>query len=125
MILWLRFLDWLGSRWRTYKKIRRLKKRWPGANPTDMERSGRKFSRVSHVISLNHYAIRPEPGWEWDCQQCHTYSFVTENDMPDILEEYRQLEAKAIKRGHRMTYPAPTPATAGCPECKFRPGGPE
>jgi hypothetical protein len=97
-------------------------------NPVDMERSGRRYSRVSSfdvVDDAPRFVIRPEPGWEWRCQQCHTYSFVCESDMPAILGAYRVIEEKAKKAGYRMPHGAPTAATAGCPNCKFRPGAPE
>jgi hypothetical protein len=128
MIPWLRLLDWAGSKWRTYKKIRRLKKRWPGSNPIDMERSGRRYSRVEWVEftdSPHRWVIRREPGWAWTCQQCHTYSFIRESDMPAILAEFAAYLGKARKTGYRPAHGAPTASTAGCPECRMRPGAPE
>jgi hypothetical protein len=127
-VQWLRLRDWAGSKWRTYKKVRRLKKRWPGRNPIDMERSGRRYSRVEWVEftdSPHRFVIRPEPGWEWTCSQCHTYSFVRESDMPAILAEWNDFTERSKKRGFKPAHAAPTAATAGCPECKFRPGAPE
>ena len=137
MILWLRFLDYIGSKWRRFWKARKYQSRW-GSAWENYERSGRKFSRVetrpwsktgSHETGdfreLPAYqAIRPEPGWEWTCQNCKTYSFIRESDMPAILRGWEAMAENAIKRGYKVPI-KPTPAIAGCPNCRYRPGDPE
>lgn len=130
MILWLRFLDYIESKYRRALKGRKYQKHW-GPNWENYVRSGRKFSRVESTTSQDGTAygnqiflIRPEPGWEWTCQNCKTYSFIRESDMPAILKEWQDLCASAIKRGYKMST-KPTAATAGCTNCRFRPGDPE
>jgi hypothetical protein len=127
MILWLRFLDFIEHRWRRHWKFRRLKKRY-GERWEDFSRSGRQFRRVEHGnitgTIFEEWRILTEPGWEWTCQNCRTYSFIRESDMPAILKEWQDMCANAIKRGYKVPV-KPTAATAGCTNCKFRPGDPE
>ncbi len=126
-ILWLRFLDSLEHRWRRFWKVRKYSRKF-GVRWEDYQRSGRKFRRVEHGLVTGtiflEWRILSEPGWEWTCQNCKTYSFIRESDMPAILKDWETMAANAIKRGFKVPI-KPTPATAGCPNCKFRPGDPE
>lgn len=166
-ILWYRLLDSLQSRWNRYWKTRAGRKRWgKDVQLIDYVRSGRRYSRVKFVDSASadadgYYVIRPEPGWEWICQQCKTRSFVTaamiaewqlviettrvirgvggvklsvardhpskwqrETIRTDLLQEWEDLARKTAVRGFKPPV-KPTPATAPCPNCKYRPGAPE
>lgn len=128
-ILLLRLLDYLGSKWRRFWKIRKLKRKWGNAW-FDKSRTGRKYSRVRpeedspEFTGRVQYFKRSEPGWEWSCQNCRIYSIITESMMPAILKDWEKMAENAATRGYRPP-PRPMAATAGCPNCKFRPGDPE
>lgn len=136
MILWYRFLDSLGSTWRRSWKSIANRQRW-GRDWRDSVRSGRRYSRVeldSERLEA-YWRIRSEPGWEWVCQNCKTRSLVlpsmvavwTIGDGPirtDMIQEWQDLSAKTVARGFKPPV-KPTPATAPCPNCHYRPGAPE
>jgi hypothetical protein len=145
MISWYRFLDMLQSFWNTSRKTAIGRRKW-GAEWRDKVRPGRTYSRVEFspigfdrgeidiavAIGLHaEYRIRPEPGWEWFCPNCKEYSLITESMMPEILKEWNdsilRMTIKAKEKGIRVppVPPMPTPATAGCPNCRYRPGAPE
>jgi hypothetical protein len=121
-------LDKKESTRRLRIKTSEAKKRW-GNNWKDMVRTGRRYTRVQRIDPVTAdanvtYVLRPEPGWEWICQNCKTYSLIRESDMPGILEEWEILAYKTLNAGFKPPE-KPTAATAGCPNCKFRPGAPE
>jgi hypothetical protein len=144
MILWYRFLDWLQSTWNTSRKTIAGRRRW-GSQWRDKVRPGRTHTRVERIdIALPEaynyadwkarnagYAIRIQPGWEWWCPNCKEYSLITKSMMPEILKEWREgierMLAKYNEKGVKAPAipPPPTPATAGCTNCKYRPGAPE
>jgi hypothetical protein len=145
MIRWYRFLDWLQSTWNTSRKTLAGRRKW-GAQWRDKVRPGRTHTRVEFSpLGFDHgeidvavapglhaaYRIRPEPGWEWFCPNCKEYSLITESMMPEILREWNEsiqrMTAKANEKGVKVPAipPPPTPAMAGCPNCKYRPGAPE
>jgi hypothetical protein len=149
MISWYRFLDMLQSFWNTSRKTLRGRRKW-GSEWRDKVRPGRTYRRVEFnpmgfpptpftdssgnegVLHLNSaYRIRPEPGWEWFCPNCKEHSLITESMMPDILKDWntsiQRMVNKALEKGIRVppVPPVPTPATAGCPNCRYRPGAPE
>jgi hypothetical protein len=139
LIRWYRFLDWLQSTWNISRKTLAKRRRW-GAQWRDKVRPGRQYSRVEEValpyipqgeFAGPQYRIRPEPGWEWWCPNCKEYSLITESMMPEILKEWNEsilrMTAKYHEKGVKVPAipPPPTPATAGCPNCKYRPGAPE
>lgn len=104
------------------------KTRW-GKHWRNMTRSGRVFSRVERIEPIKadqevSYVLRPEPGWEWICQNCKTYSLIRESDMPAVLKYWEELAGKAVAQGFKPPV-KPTAATAGCPNCRFLPGSPE
>jgi hypothetical protein len=134
---WYRLLDTLQSFYNRKRKEIREKRKW-GEEWKDKTRSGRRYSRVEYVQSILaeqkdflEYRIRPEPGWEYSCPNCHEYSLVTESMMPAILEEWRATVARMAEKSQRLGVnmpripPEPTAATAGCTNCKYRPGAPE
>jgi hypothetical protein len=150
-IRYYRLLDYLQSTWNQYIKTARGRQRW-GKDWRNKTRSGRTYRRVqleemedpqvAHQRRLDYlaeggdlstwrhydwkpyYRIRPEPGWEWSCPNCKTRSFVTESMMPDILIDWERIALKCKERG--LPIPRkPTAATAGCTNCKYRPGAPE
>jgi hypothetical protein len=142
---WYRLLDTLQSFLNKKRKEIREKRKW-GDEWEDKTRSGRRYTRVEYnevgifredfVAGKREcgeptYRIRQEPGWEYSCPNCHEYSLVTESMMPAILEEWRatvaRMAAKCQRLGMNMPRipPEPTAATAGCTNCKFRPGAPE
>jgi len=144
-ITWYRLLDTLQSFYNKKRKEIREKRKW-GEDWEDKTRSGRRYSRVEYnevgifredfvagkrEIGEPTYRIRPEPGWEWSCPNCHEYSFVTESMMPAILKDWEEtiqrMTAKANAKGVKLPAipPPPTAATAGCTNCRFRPGAPE
>ena len=135
-IAWYRFLDTLGSAWRRARKALRERRKW-GARWRDMTRQGRRYTRVDLGAEFKNpvtnsydghgykwYFVRPEPGWEWTCPNCHTYSIVRKSDMPDILKCWEAMAKSAMERGYKAP-PKPTAAMAGCTNCKYRPGAPE
>jgi hypothetical protein len=148
MILWCRFLDWLQSAWNLSHKTLYCRARW-GAQWRDKVRPGRTCTRVEFFpdghedyiqltpeykrTATHHpfYRLRAEPGWEWWCPNCKEYSLITESMMPEILQEWREGIARMLAKAHEKgvqtpAIPAtPTPATAGCTNCKYRPGAPE
>ncbi len=144
MITWYRFLDWLQSTWNVSWKTIAGRRKW-GAVWRDKVRPGRKHSCIERIdipipedanysewkLNSAVYSIRPEPGWEWWCPNCHVYSIVTQSMMPEILKEWNEsilrMTAKANEKGLKVPAipPPPTAATAGCPNCKYRPGVPE
>ncbi len=137
VILWLRFGDWLGSRYRLASKAARGFWKF-GAGWRDKTRTGRVYSRLEHIEfessgDVNagtfreipeQWRIRPEPGWAWSCQNCKTFSFVTESMMVKILEEWDAEAQRILARGYKPGR-RPTTATAPCPNCRYRPGAPE
>ncbi len=138
MITWYRFLDWLQSLWNRSRKTVYNRIKW-GSEWRDSVRSGRRYSRVecreSDVTWDRYYAIRPCPGWEWTCSNCKTKSIVNASLVAfytidgttcrdDVLEKWRELAASTAARGFKPPV-KPTPATAGCPNCQYRPGAPE
>jgi hypothetical protein len=136
-IRWYRFLDWLQSAWNRSRKTLVGSLKW-GLDWRDKTRRGRNCTRVEFspvgfevTPSTPAYRIRPEPGWEWWCPNCREYSIITESMMPEILKEWdatiARMFAKASEKHVKMPAipPPPTPATAGCPNCKYRPGAPE
>src|SRR5262245_13795236 len=96
------FLDYLGSRRRLFSKWMKHRK-W-GKNWRDYSRSGRVLRRVGYDGPYESMRLR-RPGWEWNCPNCKTYSFVTAEDLPQILETWRKLveqtRAGARKRRER------------------------
>jgi hypothetical protein len=135
-ITFYRLLDEAQSFCRRTRKQFRAKRKW-GACWKDMTRSGRRYTRVefSEVgfgageIDISRHAqpefrIRPEPGWEWYCPNCKTYSIVTESMMPQVLSEWEYLAQSCKARG-LLIPKKPTAATAGCTNCNYRPGAPE
>lgn len=164
-ITWYRLLDSLQSRWNRYRKLRAARKRWgKNADLPSLTRSGRRYSRVEFIASTTadsegFYLIRSEPGWEWVCENCRTYSLVPESMIAtwrlvietnrlvhaggkvavekeppakwhreilhtDLMKRWEQQAASCVGRGFKPPK-KPTPATAGCPNCSFRPGAPE
>jgi hypothetical protein len=134
-ILWYRFLDSFQSFLRSKPKEIRERRRW-GKNWRDMTRPGRIYKRVElrpayGIPDLGTgYTILPEPGWEWTCPNCKEYSIITESMMPPILKEWqdtvqRMTYSAASKNVKVKIPPNPTAATAGCTNCKYRPGAPE
>ncbi len=131
-ILWYRFLDSFQSFIRRKAKEAAGKKRW-GPIWRDMTRPGRVYSRVDAAAECDDgilYLIRPEPGWEWTCPNCKEYSIITESMMPAILKDWEadteRMTERAKAKGVKYTLtPQPTAATAGCTNCKYRPGAPE
>jgi hypothetical protein len=138
---WYRLLDTLQSFLNKKRKEIREKRKW-GEDWKDKTRSGRRYTRVEFNPlgykfpygtndETRAFRIRPEPGWEYSCPNCHEYSLVTESMMPAILEEWRatvaRMAAKSEKLGVPMPAipPEPTPATVGCTNCRYRPGAPE
>lgn len=135
-IQWYRLLDFLQSLYR--RKAKEIASRKWGKNWRNCVRPGRTYTRVelswwpksqSEELEAD-YGIRPEPGWEWHCPNCHDYSLITESMMPEILREWqasvsRVLEIARTKGIEHKPTPRPTAATAGCPNCKYRPGAPE
>jgi hypothetical protein len=138
MIQWYRFLDWLQSAWNTSRKTLAGHRRW-GSQWRDKVRPGRHHTRVFYDdvdISADPtrgfgWKLRPEPGWEWYCPNCKEYSIITESMMPEILKEWRESIERMLAKYHDKGLqvpaipPQPTPATAGCTNCKYRPGAPE
>ncbi len=151
MIPWYRFLDWLQSAWNISRKTIAGRRKW-GAGWRDKVRPGRHYTRLRRRFELecgampgvrdekflqstaeerSQWAIRSQPGWEWFCPNCKDYSLITQSMMPEIMKEWNEsilrMTAKAHEKGVRVPAipPAPTPATAGCPNCKYRPGAPE
>ncbi len=137
-MLWLRFGDWLGSRYRLANKAARGFWRY-GAGWRDKTRTGRVYSCVEFIeyeqdvantaagVTWNvptHWRRRAEPGWAWSCQNCKTFSFVTESMMVKILADWDAEAQQILARGYKPTR-RPTPATARCPNCCYRPGVPE
>lgn len=146
-ILLYRLLDSFQSFIRRKRKEISARGNW-GAEWRDMVRSGRRYSRVEFdpfgfpvpftdtsgnegiLYQRSAYRIRPEPGWEWNCQQCKEYSFITESMMPAIIAEWaaeakRNTDLFAAKGKQYRVPPKPTIERVGCPNCKFRPGDPE
>jgi hypothetical protein len=139
---WYRLLDTLQSFYNRKRKEIREKRKW-GEEWKDKTRSGRRYTRVEFNPTgfsgspfvddweAPTYRIRPEPGWEYSCPNCHEYSLVTKSMMPAILEEWRATIARMAEKSQRLGVtmpripPEPTAATAGCTNCKFRPGAPE
>lgn len=130
-----RLLDYLQSTWNQALKTARSRQKW-GKDWRNKTRSGRRYTRVEFSEigfgsgeidirkSQSDYRIRPEPGWDWNCPNCKTQSFVTESMMPDILVDWERMALKCKERG--LPIPRkPTAATAGCTNCKYRPGAPE
>ncbi len=147
-LLWYRFLDSLQSGIRKKTKEIREKRKWGpewGPHWRDMTRPGRTFTRVEFSpIGFDHgeidiskepslhaeYRIRPDPGWEWTCPNCKEYSIITESMMPAILakwtEEAQRMAGVAAMKGVKYKIAEkPTAATAGCTNCRYRPGAPE
>jgi hypothetical protein len=121
-------LDKRESAARLKEKTAAGKKRW-GKNWRDMVRAGRRFTRVQTVDPITadgkvETILRPEPGWEWVCQNCKTYSLITGSMMPAILKDWEALAKKTVDRGYKPPV-KPTAATAGCTNCKYLPGAPE
>lgn len=113
---------------RLRKKTIACKLRW-GKDWKNMVRTGRRYTRVERIEPTTAegevtYVLRPEPGWEWMCQNCKTYSLITESMMPEILKDWETLAKKTVARGFKPPE-KPTAATAGCTNCKYRPGAPE
>ena len=128
-ITFYRLLDEVQSFWRRTRKEIRAKRKW-GARWKDMTRSGRRYTRVDIIDAefVNDpgpaYFMRIEPGWEWSCPNCKSYSLVTESMMPEILADWEKMAASAKARGFKIPR-KPTAATAGCTNCRFQPGDPE
>ena len=124
---------------RKNKKTTEAKNQW-GKNWPNMVRSGRQFTRVQVISPITaagkvEYVLRPEPGWQWTCFNCKTGSLVTEKLIAiwkveneeirtDMMAEWEALAKQSVERGFKPPV-KPTPATAGCPNCKARPGAPE
>lgn len=129
-ILLYRLLDAFASAWNQSGKALRERRRW-GLLWKNMTRSGRTYSRVEFVESTNpemdgFFVLRPEPGWAWTCPNCKSFSLVTESMMPEILAEWSKMAESCKARGLKIQIPTkPTAATAGCTNCKYRPGAPE
>ena len=128
MILWYRLLDWFQSLWNSSAKAAAGRYRW-GSGWHDKTRSGRRYSRVEFFEATRAeenscYMLRPEPGWFWFCQNCHTPSLITESMMPTILKNWEEQAAKTVARGYKPPV-KPTAATAGCTNCNYLPGAPE
>jgi hypothetical protein len=135
---WYRFLDSFQSFIRSKTKEIRERRRW-GKNWRDMTRSGRVYRRVQEIhlpyipqgeFANGAYELLPQPGWEWTCPNCKEYSLITESMMPTILKEWqdtvqRMTYTAAAKSVKVKIPPKPTAATAGCTNCKYRPGSPE
>jgi len=128
-IAWYRLLDSLQSWFNRTRKEIKFRRKW-GEDWRNKERSGRRYSRVvEQAIPIGpgyifRYVIRPEPGWVWTCQNCKSESIITESMMPVILQAWEEMARDTVERGYKP--PArPTAATAGCPECRYRPGAPE
>ncbi len=136
-------LDLKESKARLKLKEAAAKKEW-GKDWRSYVRRGRAFSRVVYIDATfadaeGAYVLRPEPGWEWNCSNCGTYSFVPasmiaewktsingklEHFTINMLAEWEVLAEKTKANGFKP--PAkPTPEMCGCPNCKFRPGAPE
>lgn len=129
VILWLRFGDWLGSIYRLSAKA--AAGLWGyGAGWRDKTRTGRVYSRVDYEEYRtgdqlrSGWAVRPEPGWAWTCQNCKTFSLITASMMAAIWAEWDTEAGKILARGYKPGR-RPTAATAGCPNCCYRPGAPE
>jgi hypothetical protein len=127
-LAWYRLLDTLQSRWNRELKTFRESKKW-GERWRDYTRVGRRYSRVefrpaTDALSFDSWRIRPFFGWEFNCPNCKSYSLVTEADMPDILADWEKLVQNCIRQGLKVPV-KPTMATAGCTNCKYRPGAPE
>ena len=127
-ILFYRFLDYSGSAWRRFWKTRRLKARF-GARWKDFSRTGRVYSRVEFKEAtpdnpVEHFEIRPEPGWLYACPNCHTTSLSTASSFTVALALWSEIASNAILRGYKAPQ-KPTIATAWCTECRFKPGDPE
>ncbi len=136
-LLWYRFLDFFQSFIRRKTKEAAGKQRW-GPIWRDMTRPGRRLSRVyldDVDVSADPerglgWKMRPDPGWEWTCPNCREYSIITESMMPAILKDWEadteRMTERAKAKGVKYTLtPRPTAATAGCTNCKYRPGAPE
>ena len=127
-IQYYRLLDYLQSTWNQALKQARSRQRW-GKDWRNKTRSGRTYRRIAFIEAITadgkaRYEILPDPGWEWNCPNCKTKSFVTESMMPEILVDWERIALKCKQRG--LPIPRkPTPATAGCTNCKYRPGAPE
>jgi hypothetical protein len=141
VVAWSRLLDALQSAWNRSRKTRAGRKRWgKDAVLVDMVRSGRHYSRVEFLPAIgpldwDSYRLRAEAGWEWTCQNCRTHSLVTESMIAiytidgtiyrdDMLKQWEELAASTAARGFKPPR-KPTPATAPCPNCRYRPGAPE
>ncbi len=124
---------------RIAKKTAESKAKW-GKHWRDMVRSGRHYTRVEIIEPTTakgepEYKLRPEPGWDWICFNCKTKSLVTEvmiavwkvdnqEIRTDMMAEWATLAKQTAALGYKPPV-RPTPATAGCPNCKARPGAPE
>ena len=127
-ITFYRLLDEVRSFWRRTRKEIRAKRKW-GARWKDMTRSGRRYTRVEFkqaidVFSWDTWRLRHEAGWEWPCPNCKSYSLVTESMMPEILADWEKMALNCKNRDLKIPT-KPTAATAGCTNCKYRPGDPE
>ena len=127
-ITFYRLLDEAQSFWRRTRKQFRAKRKW-GARWKDMTRSGRRYTRVVLIDAVSadvepFYRELAEPGWEWSCPNCKSYSLVTESMMPEILADWEKVAASAKARGFKIPR-KPTAATAGCTNCRYQPGDPE
>jgi hypothetical protein len=131
IILYYGLLDFLQSLLNRSLKTLRERRKW-GPDWRDKTRSGRRYTRVetpgytvdSIGITIEKPRIRLEPGWEWSCPNCKTYSLITESDMGEILRDWEEMAQRCKDR--EMPIPKrPTMATAGCTNCRFRPGAPE
>ena len=129
MILYFRLLDFLHSLFNRSLKTVRERYKW-GQGWRDKTRSGRSYRHVRYIETVNidpprgAWEILPEPGWEWSCPNCKTYSLITESDMGEILRDWEEMAQRCKDR--EMPIPKrPTMATAGCTNCRFRPGAPE
>lgn len=115
MILWYRLLDFLQSHWNRHLKRRAGRKRWgKDANLIDFTRSGRRYSRVEFIDattadSKGYYALRAEPGWEWVCQNCKTYSLVPDSMIATwrlVVETPRLVKAAGSKLAVATEHPS-------------------
>ena len=133
-------LDRIESAKRLREKTSAAKKKY-SYDWRDYTRPGRIYTRVETIepttaAGTTEYVLRPEPGWEWICPNCKTWSLITEAMkgyerqfgklvlVCDVLKEWEQLAQQTVRGGFKAPV-KPTAAMAGCTNCKFRPGDPE
>jgi len=147
-IQYYRLLDFLQSKFNRTRKEISSKQQW-GPEWRNYVRPGRTYTRVIFSpIGFDHgwkefediakngedlhaeYRIRPEPGWEWYCPNCHEYSLITEAMMPELQAKWANMAQQAVieakQTGVKLSIPPmPTASRANCPNCRYRPGAPE